>query len=1142
MMAMRPNPAQEEAASTLVGPVLIAAGAGSGKTRTLAERFARALSDAPSQGWAAASVDDIVTITFTDKAAGELALRIRGLLRRNGGLAEARAVDSAWISTIHGFCSRVLRRHALRAGLDPAFRVLDSVESGGIEEEAFSQAASAVVVTPDGLELFDGFEFQQVFDAVRRITRELRTRGLGADALTSVPVRRAADVYRESLELFAEAGERVAACGDSRPAATKLIQRCAAVQENLACIEPVALREAELAVATWGALRDWRPGTKSGAIEAVRQELMDRHALLMEEAAGCAAEPLVRAMRALVSEYLGRYAQLKRDRGAVDFDDLQVLTLSLLQSSPEVLDECRALFRMVMVDEFQDTDGLQAALVGTVGGDNLCTVGDESQSIYGFRGADVGVYRAHNDRMRARGAKVVTLALNYRSHADVIGFVNGFFGHESLLGESLLPLEHGRAESDPPLIPGGEPRIELIMVDKGEASTSDALRREADAISERFAALRDTHGVRGGDMVVLLRTYRHAEVFATALRARQFEATVVGGGRFFGRREVAMLRALVRVIANPADELALAQVLASDLGRLSDDALLAVAASARSDGSRMPLWDALGAPPELEPDDAARARGLRETLERAREAACSRPLADVLLRVVEETDLDLMMLAGGEEGRQSYANVLKFARLASGFERSGGAGPAGFTRHLDAQERFGERVPPATLGGEQGQAVRIMSIHAAKGLEFPVVAVSDLGSAGGNERDFVRTRASDDGCELAVAVRMSQSDANQANRPAAFREMDERAKRDQLEESKRILYVACTRAREALLLSGVTTFTGELDSRADSPLVWVRRILGDDEIARSSGSVVRVNGDVTVRVDVLPLAGPPDRRVIREERQRREPNTAPRAERRRATPPRAPERLSYSDLALFDRCELRFWAEKVARIRSLQRDDSDGPVRLGSAVHAALQLVPTGGPLPEERLVALARAHRLDEEHAARLANAVRTYVGSALEATLEAVPVVRREWPFGIRLEAATGKVDLIGSLDAYGRDGTTGLVVDYKTGTREPDPEVRERFELQARCYGLAAIRDGCEQVDVVFALVECPDGSGEPARVSYAFAASEARGIEEEILARHARMMTGEHRALDRWEPSVCAGCPIAGGLCAVSAPRVIGTGGR
>lgn len=1128
----RLNPEQLAAATHLTGPLLINAGAGSGKTHTLTQRLVNAVVPGRVPGWEPAGVDQLLAITFTDKAAGEIAERVRLALRAAGMVDAARSLDAAWLSTVHGFCSRLLRRHALDAGIDPMFRVADTVEAWRLKQGAFADAATAQAASSaEARRLLGEYGYDCVSAAVEKLARDLDTAGLGPKALSLEGARDPREVWRDAAAFADAALVQWSACGSATKTAAAQCDACEEAAGVLGRLDAEEMGPEMLAAEVWRVL-DMLPGPRPlKGLEELAEWTSATRARLLAEAACAAAAAGAEALRALTVAYSARYAELKERAGVLDFDDLQLRALSLLEGREDLAARYRSAFRLVMVDEFQDTDALQLRLVRTVSDGDLCTVGDERQSIYGFRGADVCVYREHVAVMAAGGARQVELTENYRSHPEVLAFVNAVFAAPLLFGDGLLALKAERTEPDPPAVPGDAPRVEVVMVDKrGNAS---AVAEEAEKVAERFAALRDA-GVAPSAMAVLLRAYTHAETFAAALRARGLPVLVVGGSRFFLLPETAMLRALCRVLANPRDDEALGVLLASPLAGLSDDALWLLR-NGRDGGRRHgALADALAdAAISLSEPDAEAVAIFGAVLDRARERIGRVRLPEILLRAVEEAGLDLRLLARQDAGRQAYANVLKFARTAEAFEAQGGAGPAAFAAYLDAKEDSGDHESPATLADDGSPAVRLMSIHAAKGLEFDVIAVPLLGDSMRGDRDPVRSWLTGDRLEVALALpsEWCARASSKTNHTPRFRQLDDAERTEAEEEVKRLFYVACTRAREKLLLVGAGNLATEATQR--SMLAWLRRAMDDLE---ASGAPPRWTREE------VPVADDGDTDEVAQAAAERPEPAQPRTERFAAAipaeaapePPTAPDRLSYSDIGLYRRCHLRFLAEKVLRIGALELGEQPDARAFGSAVHAVLQLAAPDVAPSAERMGAVARFHRLDAAGTARLTEVVRAYLASPTAAEVASHAEVGKEVAFAVPAGGPAGFL-LRGRIDVYARTGEDALIVDYKTGVSGDERDLESRYRLQASCYALVALCDGRERVRVVFARPEVTAAGGAVQTVEFVFSAADAEGIERELASEHAQMAEGRYEHLPSWREEICGDCPAPGGVCPLTPLR-------
>ena len=1141
------NEAQRKAAQYLQGPLLINAGAGTGKTRTITERFANAIVPGAVAGWEPTTVERLLAITFTDKAAGELAERARRTLRAHGEHEQARRVDAAWLSTIHGFCSRLLRRHALEAGLDPNFGVADSVVSGALRERAFEIAAARAMTTEAGMQLFNGWEFSGVYDAVRGVAARLRALDIPVTELIIDEPPDVSALLREALDLFGSTKESLCSCKDTKTT-VRHRERCGEVVEQIEQLAVAGIPGPELAAELWRLLAGYG---KSGRLAADAQETMtafaERRAALTAVAADVLAYPLAREFVRITDCYLGEYAREKQARSLLDFDDLQAEAVRLARDHPRIRERYRAQFLAVMVDEFQDTDELQLRLIREFAGDRLCTVGDELQSIFRFRGADIDVYRAHVDEMTEQDALRVDLVTNYRSHPSIIEFVNGLFGHEELFGPGLIPLAHGRDEPVPPLVDAREPRIEVVLVDKGGQADGAARSVEADAIGRRFAELRDEQKIPASDMVVLLRSYRHASSYAAALENRGFTTAVVGGSRFFGLAEVEMIRAFLRVLANPHDDEALLALLVSPMSAVNDDTLLRLRSGAQRGRASSNLWGALcDAPPEVRPGQVDALGQIRAALETSRARVGNEPLSRIMLRALEMTDTDLELFARAD-GAAAYANVLKLARMADAFETEAGAGPAAFAAYLDMKERLGEHETPATVADEQTPAVRLMSIHASKGLEFPVVAVVELGASLQSDSRFAMVFRTPDGPGLALRLPHSWApNDSEATRTSAFVRTVELEKNSEREEAKRLFYVAATRAQDVLVLSGSASLGKPADQ--DNPLGWLRRACGETfAISVTEGRSIReLPWGGVAAVGLYGAAVDPESSALADGSALNPAQPSPEAPSTPSEPigvlpePQyrvaAPQRLSYSAIGLYQDCPMRYWAERVVGITATAQEEPGGALSFGTAVHAALQLAGTSLEHPaEDRMAAIARLHRLDKPLTRRLHDAVATVVDSDIAAEIRRFACVRPEWSFTVGVPTASlSAFLLIGAIDLYGRDGDRALVLDYKSGRSGTVSELEERYRTQASCYAYVALRDGAQTVEVVFARPEAVGPEGIE-RVRYEFDASMRERIEQDLLGVWRLMGENRFEPLACWIEHLCGSCPIAEGVCTLKRPR-------
>src|SRR4051812_33420167 len=1082
------NP-EQRAAVDARGLVFVSAGAGTGKTRVLVERFARAVCD---EG---VDVESILVITYTEKAAGELRTRIRAGLVERGRPDLARALDGAWISTIHGFCHRLLRSHPFAAGVDPRFRVLDESQGRVLRGEAFEAALT---------------EFCSADDVAR-----LRLLAVyGADGLRRMLTGVYVTLRSAGRELVLELGERrsLQECVDEFHEAARLLGEDVLLDPE----RPERLLDL-------GELR--RRGERAASYEEARKSV--EQAALDELAAGDRD-----LLQELLTAFAAAYQEAKDRESALDFEDLQLRARDLLRDDPAIREREQLRFRALMVDEFQDTNRLQCELIDLISG-NGCErffVGDEFQSIYGFRHADVQVFRA---RRAAAADGVLPLTMNYRSRPEVLAVVNHLFGSD--FGDEFQPLAASGEFPDPVF----GPPVELLVTDKSSyAETGVHWRRaEARAIARRVRDLIDAGDASPGEIVLLFAAGTDAEWYEEELRALGV-ATYRGTGRgYFGQQQVVDLLSYLRLLRNRYDDEALVSVLASPFVGVSNDAL----ALLRRAAPKRPLFVALERElPETLPErDAQLLRAFRQRYDRLTSASARLSLERLCERVMAEHDYDLAVLAQWD-GRRRYANLRKLARLARSNEELRGPDVDGFVRFVRDQEAVGARELEAVAEEEGGDAVRLLTIHAAKGLEFKVVVVADAG------RDRAPP-ASDEILALSdgrFGFRVADPLTSERRGAYAYEEVKEKRKAEERAERLRLYYVAMTRAIDRLIVSGSIDPTRTADEA--TPIGWVlSRLDATGEIEHAQQEPVELEREgarVILRVDRFSEEAPAAAEAASEDGQLAlfaeggggalpalAPPLPPLPE-VPAPPLHRVRRLSFSALALFDRCSYRYYAERVAGMRPTdERNAAPGTTGLaateiGDAVHRLLELVNLQEPLPPEDLAALVRAWypRVSDEELERISGFVRTYCDSELARRVSTLSGARPERPFAFEHDG----VLLHGRLDVLQQEGDRALVVDYKTNTlAEGSPEeiVDKDYHLQRLVYALACFRAGAQDVEVVYHFLERAD-----AVVSTLFERAQLPELEAELSEAIARINAGEFRP--RPDDFICAGCPALDVVCA------------
>ncbi|MGH3126466.1 MAG: UvrD-helicase domain-containing protein, partial [Gaiellaceae bacterium] len=697
-----------------------------------------------------------------------------------------RELDGAWISTVHGFCNRLLRAHPFAAGLDPRFRELVDAGAVVLRGEAFARALEAFCAgeEPERLRLLATYRA----DGLRRmLTGVYETlRSAGRELVLELGERPSVDDAISCLRAEAEllAGDSSATETQRRNAGEALrVATAGSLPERLVDLSAFATR-----------------GVRAAAFESARKE-----------AERAALEELAAHDRDLLQELLERfateYAAAKRRESAVDFEDLQLAARNLLRDDSAVRDATQLRFRMVMVDEFQDTNRLQCELIDLVAHPDLTevfTVGDEFQSIYGFRHADLEVFRER----RAHAESLLALTRNYRSRPQVLAAINHLFG--DAFGDEYQPLA---ASAEFPDTVFGHP-VELLVTDK--ASFADATEHwrtgEARRIASRVRELVDSGEAEPGEIVVLFAAGTDAERYEEALRREGLPTFRATGRGYFGQQQVVDLLAYLRLLHNRYDDVALTTVLASPFVGVSNDTLVLL----RRNAVRRPLFTALerSLPEGLDGDERL-LRAFLQRYERLVRASARVGLEALCDRIAGEHDYDLAVLARWD-GSRRFANLRKLGRLAREYEAIRGADIEGFVRFVRDQDVLGAKELEAVAEEEGGGAVRLLTIHAAKGLEFKVVVVADAGRDVGGQRGPDEIVALSDGRFGFRMVHPTRGD----RRPVFGWDAVRQAAGDQeREERLRLYYVAMTRAIDRLVVSGA--IDPERTADRSTPIGWV---------------------------------------------------------------------------------------------------------------------------------------------------------------------------------------------------------------------------------------------------------------------------------------------------------------------------------
>lgn len=877
-------PQQLQIVKTLDRPLFVSAGAGSGKTFTLTRRIVYALS--PESGPFVEHLDQVLAITFTKDAAAEIRDRVRRALIDEGMDEEALTVDDAWISTIHGMCSRILRAHALELGIDPEFTVLTDTD------ELMDQAVEHVLgraTAPDAApELAASLKALYAWypmageggsfgggTTIKGLVRDLlELSSQLSGGMDDVRVARGqadtsalADAYRAALGASKASTEKAQAALDAIDAFEASGKTMAdAARLMMSCTMPRASK-----------------AFPKEQVELLKAEAADAFINIVLACGGPALDALVGLARSVEAEYRA----LKAAQSALDNNDLLRMAYEALRDYPAIRAAYEGRFKMVMIDEFQDTDQMQVDLIRYLTGAGeraLCTVGDAQQSIYRFRGAEVEVFRRQERKVGSTAApetvatpdvpagELVKLVRNFRSHDEVLRYVARVFdGDDGGLMQGFLDLEASDGRKD--TLVAHASRRQALFVAGG--STQERTQTKARAIAERFRALADKKQPQGS-MVLLLGRMTNADVYAQAFRDQGLDCVIAGGSVFAQAAEVQTVRALVCALANPADTAqGLMPLLASPMFALGAQEFLALATKLddqTGETSRRNIDAGI-----MSDSDVPGLQNLplvtraREVLRYALRRVGRDSFAAIARDAVNASGWFVRLAQRGPEGKAIAANVLKALDAVAEAEAELGNSPRSIALAFD---RFlAGKEAPGALNEEGDGAVRIMTVHASKGLEYPVVAVAEcfgvrkssgaaqMGRVEGGAQ-VVALPARFDGVKLADGTFVKGDDVKKqfdhafkgkgaslwlppelmedvcaTGSPAeAFARLRNDDLQLSLEERARLLYVAMTRARELVILAmdaGVSrgklcapTFDVETDLTYDV----LRRILPTDAL------------------------------------------------------------------------------------------------------------------------------------------------------------------------------------------------------------------------------------------------------------------------------------------------------------------------
>lgn len=844
------TPSQQRAIAAR-GNVLVMAGAGTGKTHTLVERCLNLIRDEH------VSLDEILIVTFTEAAATEMRERLRLALEKAESLApspkfaeQLALFDAAHIGTLHSFCFALVREHFHELGLDPQLAILDESEArlaaNEVLEEQFqshyeNDDAFSLAVQ-DLIKVYGSGRDEKIRALVLRLYHYVQSRADAGSWLMRQIESFSAAEPAEWRQWFAKAVSSWR--NDWLPVLQNLKSDNVKAAECLATIEKLPADSKKIASACAELFdkiveadqTENYPARKKTVLRKPLEEFFDDARFLCSLAATGKEDPLaedwqwirshMKTLLLLAKEFAENFAVRKRNDGALDFHDLEQFAIKLLwnyeaNAPTDIARRWREKFRFIFVDEYQDINAAQDKIVSSLGSDNRFLVGDVKQSIYRFRLAEPKIFRDYAKNAAGWNGQTIPLAENFRSRESLLAFVNSLF--EPLMRDDIgginyderAKLKFGAPEirKELSLAQNSEPRVELLLREKGrgEVSGDDPLadlreiEKEARMLALRLLGLKNSRhqiwddnqfrAADWADIAILLRAPAgKAEVFARQFADAGIPLLVERGG-FYDAGEISDLLSLLQLADNPLQDVPCIAVLRSPLVGCSMDELAGIRLAGPGH-----FWFALNqaAFPKSKISDGTRQKVEKflERFSRWRKLAQQSSLSDCLEQILAETHYDIWLL-GRPRGEQRRANVRRFLDLAGHFDAFQRQGLFRFLKFIAAQREIDAEPEVGPFAEEN--AVRLMSIHQSKGLEFPIVALAGLGK-NFNEQDLRGEIILDEQFGLCPRVKPPSTGGRYPSLAWWLAQKNQR--RELRGEELRLLYVALTRARDTLILSG----------------------------------------------------------------------------------------------------------------------------------------------------------------------------------------------------------------------------------------------------------------------------------------------------------------------------------------------------
>lgn len=1055
-MSKNPTPEQALAINTIKSNVSLLAGAGSGKTYVLMKRFVQILRSDLS-----VNPTNIVAITFTRKAADEIKGRVRQAvsecveqaqndLERLRWQEHLQKVESAPISTIHSLCSRILRDNPVETQLDPEFTILEDFEAQDFFKETLQQylrknikenAALRRLVQTYGVNSFVN-QVTALGDKLSELVRE--------DNLAEPYLKAKEELPALQQKLFAavreviEAREALGAKTKGRQTLTEAAGLLDEMQKQLLAPEPdCSLLDASGVVKVSGKAL----AAELTNLKNLRQEL--NHVIL--NAKGC---DLVQDWLAVLQEFYACLSARKQENNVLFNDDLDLLAIEHLQKNEALRQKYQERYKYIMVDEFQDTNERQRQLIYLLcgnkldGKNNLFIVGDVKQSIYRFRHADVSVFNRVKEDIAQNAGKNLGMKTNFRSTQSIVESCNTAFCQMMDLPKEEICLEHHEGANT------GGAKVCLLQVpykskDDDLGAKEDKWQKEAEAIAaylQQELPKVEPQLRPGASKAILLRAMTHCEILRQTLQGYGINCVVVKGKGFYEQQEVLDILNLLAALHNRYASLELTGALRSNYFGLDDATLTQLFWQTEND---KPLWDVLQAVGSgelqlnLQPEQQALAMHAAERLRSLRQAAALMALPELFAQLWGELKPEFV-LSQQENGPSKLANVKKLRRLAQQYCQTKQASLAEWLQNVKDLRASSSKEPAATVQADD--ALQIMTIHNSKGLEFDLVILPQLDKSVKGDTASIKYLPGKEGEQGLLGIKVPDKEMQLQN-SGVYEQAKARDSELEEAESRRLLYVAMTRAQKQLLMVGTVAeeklpeaviglpsakgwwqqlqavYEADWDKR-ESSCPWVRLLCAD----ALSPAVAQQGEQQQLALEPLALAPLPAYAAC------------------------GRTCFTASALQTYLHCQRQYYYQQVLAVPELEQTVAGEQAHelpasvTGSIVHKALELY---NGYNAEAVFAVALEKFAPGAAATQAKSMFDAYIVSDLYKALPKKQKRELEFVQPLQQElAAEGVIDLLAFDEADNM-----IIVDYKTGTPPEPDEVKLGYAYQLALYKDAA-----------------------------------------------------------------------------------------